>query len=158
MPAGRSELVEVASPVGEPELPRGSPVWWWEHYQRHLVEEAYRAPSTIGDYRRVLWDFWASLAPRPPSRATPRDLHRFLGRRTVPGGNSRGLRLAEGTRHVYGGYICSFYRWAAATGRMRRDPMAVVRLPPRRLGPPRALALADVARVLERAPVTHESW
>ncbi len=66
----------------------------------------------------------------------------------MQGGNARGPRLAASTRRSYAAYVRTFYRRAAALRWIGRDPMAAVCLPPCPLGPPRALDLADVARLL----------
>jgi len=121
-----------------------------ERYRHHLVVERYRSPATWRHYRRALTAFW-DFCGKPWQRCSATDLHRFLTRRAHPGGNSRGPRLADSSRHTYAGYVRACYRWAAAERLLKRDPMAGVALPPRRLGPPRALQLHQVAAVLEHA-------
>ena len=84
-----------------------------EGYREHLLAERYRSARTWHDDRRILVAFW-DHAGKPPSRATPADLQRFLDRRTAPGGTSRGTGLADTTRHTYASVVRSFYRWAYA--------------------------------------------
>lgn len=121
-----------------------------ELYREYVLELRHRSPRTWKDYRRSLVAFW-DHAGKPPGRCTARDLHRFLNRRTVPGGNARGVRLADSTRHTNAAYITVFYQRAYARGWLRSNPMRDVVLPPLPLGPPRALVLEDVARLLGHA-------
>jgi len=147
----------MAIPAGEAEWPgpaRGSRAWWWDRYWRHLTEEAYRSRRTLDSYRKILWAFWASLGDRPPSRATARDLRRFLDRRVPPGGNSRGPRLSATSRRTYAQDIRRFYRWAYAAGLLTADPLRAVHVPPASLPAPRAPYLADVRTLL--ASVHHD--
>ncbi len=123
-----------------------------ERYRQDVLEVRYRSLSTWRIYRRVLTAFW-DHADRPPARCTPRDLNRFLSRRATPTGNARGPRLADSTRSSYGASILSFYRRAYAAGWLRSNPLRDVALPVLALGPPRALALEDVARLLRHVRV-----
>lgn len=118
-----------------------------DRYRAWMLEQRHLSTRTWRDTRRILEAFW-DHAGKEPNRCTARDLHRFLHRRAAPGGNSRGVRLAATTQRNYASKITAAYHRAYARGWLRADPMRDVALPQARLGPPRALELADVARLL----------
>jgi site-specific recombinase XerD len=107
-----------------------------ERYRHHLLVERYRSRETWLKYRGTLLDFWA-FCGKDPAKAQPRDVHRFLDR-----------PLAESTRAAYAVRIKPFYRWAAGARLLPRDPLATCMSPPVHPGPPRALDVADVRKLL----------
>jgi integrase/recombinase XerC len=118
-----------------------------ELYCEYLLEIRHRSKRTWRDYHRTLVAFW-DHAGKPPARCRPGDLHRFIDRRTVPGGNAHGVRLEDSTGANYARNILRFYTVAYARGWLGSNPMRDVSPPPAALGPPRALELEDVARLL----------
>jgi integrase/recombinase XerD len=128
----------------------------WAAYREHLLD-ADRAPRTLEEYHRCLWAFWDHCG-KQPSRVTARDLRRFLARPAVPGGNSRGPYLADSTKAREAASVRAFYRWAYATRHVGRDPFAGMVMPRVHPGPPRALDLAAVDRLLEAAAPTPRVW
>jgi integrase/recombinase XerD len=108
-----------------------------DRYRAYLVEECYRERRTFTSYRRTLILFWDYVG-REPHRVTVRDLHRFLNRRN----------LASATRACYASHIKAAYRWWHEARLLPTNPFAGVRTPPARAGPPRALVLPDVRRLI----------
>ena len=108
-----------------------------DRYRHHLLIERYRQQRTWLEYRRTILDFLA-FTGREPGEVRPKDLHAYLNRR----------KLSDATRHTYATHIKSFYRWAAAARLLPADPLASVHTPPQRLGPPRAIELPDVRRLM----------
>jgi site-specific recombinase XerD len=128
----------------------------WAAYYQHL-RDADRSQRTLAEYRRALYAFW-DHAGKQPGRVTPADLRRFLARPTVPGGNARGAYLADSTKAREAASVRAFYRWATATRLVKRDPFAGMVLPKARPGPPRALEVAQVGRLLSYAAPFPRLW
>ena len=122
---------------GRAELPRRDAALI-EGFCDHLALERHLAGSTVVAYRRDVSQLAAFLARghRPLPRATLNDLRRFLAQMAT-----LGYARASIARRV--GAIHTFYRWAAANGRVRSDPAAL-------LGRPKvASRLPTVLRVRE---------
>jgi hypothetical protein len=47
---------------------------WKDHYRTWLLVDVDAAPSTVDEYRYVIWDFLAFLGDKPWQRATKHDL------------------------------------------------------------------------------------
>jgi integrase/recombinase XerD len=112
-------------PEGEA-MPASAHARFWDRYRAHLLVEQ-RAPATIRHYHRTLALFW-DFCGKQPSRCGPRDLRRFLDRRTTAV-SAHGAVLADATRRSYAAVILAAYHWAYAAKLHRRDPMAGVRVP-----------------------------
>ncbi|HEY5987168.1 MAG TPA: tyrosine-type recombinase/integrase [Streptosporangiaceae bacterium] len=117
-----------------------------EQYRVYLVVELGRDVDTWREYRRTLLAFWAH-GGREPADVNLRDLERFTHR-----------GLAEQTVHNYTSHVKGFYRWMVEAGHLARDPFARVRVPTVHQGPPRALPLEAVARVINYAYSQPRLW
>jgi integrase len=120
----------------------------WKRFRYYLViESPQRAPRTVKAYRWVIWDWFGFLDPKPWHKATARDLHRYLDRPTRSG-RAAGNRLGANTRLHYAATICAFYAWAQASGHLRKNPMAAVKLPRGGIPVPRSFPLPDLRQIL----------
>jgi integrase/recombinase XerD len=122
----------------------------WGDYRTHLLVDRQCAPSTVAAYCSALFNwnrFLTETAATSWDQATPADLHRFLYR-PATAGRRKGQPLSTNMRHHYTVAIGGLYRFAALTGALDRDPMALVRPPRRRDGPPRSFVLAQLREIL----------
>jgi integrase/recombinase XerC len=124
----------------------------WEAYRHHL-EACRRRPITIYRYRQVLYGFWVFTGHlEDPRNVTKKDLQNYLYR-ISDSPRSRGQRISARTACQDGQILQRAYRWfadEALLGR-NRNPLGNF-IPPRvEQGPPRALSMADVQRLLRKA-------
>jgi integrase/recombinase XerC len=147
-----SRALAVSSPLGG--RPRGavsvlSDAAVWEAFRTFLLVDCDSPPSTVSEYRYVIWDWLAFLAllGRPWHKATRRDLANYLNRPTRSG-RAKGNRLAPNTRLHYGATVKAFYAFAYAAELVRRDPMAAFKLPRGGVPVPRSLPQPEVRQIL----------
>ena len=126
-------MASIAPPSGDHDagpggaaMPASQRARFLDRYRAHLLDTG-RSPATWTHYRRTLVLFW-DFSGKQPSRCTPRDLRRFLDRRT-DARSARGVVLADSTRRSYAAAVLAAYHWAYAAKVHRRDPMAGVRVP-----------------------------
>jgi integrase/recombinase XerC len=119
----------------------------WKRWRYYLVVDAQRRPRTVTAYRFIIWDWFAFLDPKGWHKATARDLHRYLNRPTRSG-RAAGNRLGANTRLHYAATVCAFYAWAQASGHLRKNPMAGVKLPRGGIPVPRSFPLPDLRQIL----------
>jgi site-specific recombinase XerD len=124
----------------------------WRDYRTHLLLEADLAFSTVAEYGSVLrrWNRYLEGQGVTWDQATRKHLERFLAR-PVATGPRKGQPLSVNRRRTDTVAIHGLYRYAVLAGLIDRDPLALVRLPRRRQGPPRSFPLADLARILDGA-------
>jgi integrase len=119
----------------------------WKRWRYYLVVDAQRRPRTVTAYRFIIWDWFAFCDPKPWHKATAKDLHRYLDRPTRSG-RAAGNHLGANTRLHYAATICAFYAWAQASGHLRKNPMAAVKLPRGGIPVPRSFPLPDLRQIL----------
>ncbi len=131
-----------------PEAPVLHPSRLWAVYHTDLVRRQ-RSPRTIGAYRQTLFSFWAFINPKPPLRAGPKDLGRFLNKPNRSRGHHASGVLSESSRVTYARQIRGFYRWAANNELTSADRMASYITPKAPEPVPRALLTADLATLFD---------
>jgi integrase len=120
----------------------------WAVFHADLVRRR-RAPRTIEAYRQTLLSFWSFIDPKPPLRATPKDMQRFLDRPSRGRGKRSGPVLAESSRATYARQIRAFYRWCTDEELTVKDRMSKF-VPLRNPEPiPRALVAGDLAALFD---------
>ena len=139
-PPDRSEAAEV-------DLGVVSSATIWKRWRYYLVVDAQRAPRTVVAYRWIFWSWVDHLEPKGWHKATAKDLHRYLDR-PAQSGRAHGTRLGANTRLHYAATICAFYAWAQASGHLRRNPMATVKLPRGGIPVPRSFPIPDLRQIL----------
>jgi site-specific recombinase XerD len=115
-----------------------------EGFCDHLAHERHLARSTVVAYRRDLSQLARFLARghRSLARASLNDLRRFLAQLAT-----LGYARASVARRV--GAIHTFYRWAAANGRVRSDPAALLGRPKVASRLPTVLRVPEVTALVE---------
>jgi site-specific recombinase XerD len=115
-----------------------------EGFCDHLAFERHLAESTVVAYRRDLVQLATFLARRRGSlsRARLNDLRRFLAQLAT-----LGYARASVARRV--GAVHTFYRWAAADGRVRCDPAALLGRPKVASRLPTVLRVPEAAALVE---------
>jgi integrase len=112
-----------------------------EYVRRHL------SSRTIKSYRQTWFSWCESLGKKPPLRANPKDLQRFIDQPSRGQGKRAGPVLSEGTRDTYVKQLKAIYRWFANEQLTRRDLMAKF-VPLRKAEPvPRALTNTELDRL-----------
>lgn len=126
----------------------------WREYRSWLLLDADCQPSTVSEYRKVIYEFAAHLAtrrsrgqPRMWHQAGPKDVVAFLDR-PVRSGPRRGQPLSPAYRGHCIVAIRGLYRFAFAHGYLRRNSMESVRPPKVRPGAPRSLEAGQLRTVL----------
>jgi integrase/recombinase XerD len=105
------------------------------------------APKTISNTRHVLFNFWASIAPRRPLSATPKDLERWLDRPAALSSPAKRDLLGDNTRASQARVVCGWYRWAEREGLCRGNRMARFVPPKMPEATPRALERDQVTQL-----------
>jgi integrase/recombinase XerC len=121
----------------------------WTNYRTHLLVDGDLAHSTVAEYGSVLRR-WAAFLDRHGvtwDTAGRDHLERFLSR-PASSGPRRGQPLSVNRRRTDIIAIHGLYRYAVLAGLLDRDPLALVRLPRRREGPPRSFTIAQLAAIL----------
>jgi len=119
-------------------------------YLQHLAVERGLARNTVESYRRDLRRYESSLAGRGKARladVTPSDVAEFLASLREGDAEHGALAVSSAARAVIA--VRGLHAFAAAQGLAETDPARDVPppAPPRRL--PRAIALAEVERLLD---------
>jgi integrase len=120
----------------------------WAVFHADLVRR-HRSPRTIAAYRQTWFAFCQFIDPKPPLKANPKDLDRFLNRPSQGRGRQGGPVLSASSRSTYARQIRAIYRWLAAEELTRTDRMARHVPPPVPQPIPRALILADLAMLFD---------
>jgi integrase/recombinase XerD len=131
----------------------------WAAYRTHLLVDADCAPSTVDEYRSTLFR-WQRFLERQQvawDRIDRAHLERFLARPAATG-RRKGQPLSVNRRRTDIVAIHGFYRFCVLAGHLDRDPLALVRLPRRREGPPRSFVLGQLRTLLEAAHDDHRMY
>jgi integrase len=119
----------------------------WGEWRTWLLVDADAAPSTIDEYRYVVWDWLAFLGDKPWQRATKGDLRAYLDRPTRSG-RAQGRHLGANTKLHYAATVKAFYAFCHGAGLIGKDPMAAFKLPRGGIPVPRSLSQDQVRQVL----------
>lgn len=126
----------------------------WARYHDYLMR-LQRAPMTVDRNRRVLFDYWGSIAPRLPFNTGPQDLDRFLAQPSGTPGAGRRPRQ-ESTQGAYGSIVATFYKRAVLLGMTSTDRMSAFIRKRRPRALPRALTDAEIEQLYDYLDELHD--